>query len=127
MKLEKSKDDKYNFALYIPKITIKTWEINENGNVLLDFQVKNPVTKFAGWLMKKDPKKDIELDKMGTIAWMKIDGKKCIFEIAREMPRDGKEDFQESMRRVSEFIKYLAKKGWIKYEGIKNREKIKID
>lgn len=127
MKLEKSREDKHNFALYVPKIIEKDWSINEKGNVMLNFQVKNPVTKFAGWLMKKNPKKDLEFDKLGSIAWLKIDGEKCIFEIAREMPRDEKEEFSEAMRRVSEFIKYLAKKGWIKYDGIKKKDLIKIN
>ncbi len=126
MKLKKSKEDKHNFSLYIPKIIIKNWDINEKGNVLIDLTIKNPVTKCMGWLINKSPKKDIELDKLGSLAWINIDGEKCIFEIAREMKKGTGEEFSEAMRRVAEFIKFLAKKGWIKYEGIKNKNDIVI-
>lgn len=117
-------EDKYNFVLYVPEIIHKDWKIVD-GKVLLNFEVKNPITKFAGFLAKKKPKRDIQFDNMCTSAWLLIDGKSSIYEIARIQSQNTNDEFKEDLRRLIEFIKYISKHRWIRYKGVKKREEIK--
>lgn len=123
--LNKEKGDKYNFALYVPEISHKNWEVKDE-KVVLHFQVRHPLTRFAGFLAGKKPKKDMTFDDMSSSAWLLIDGERSIFEIAREQAKKTDDDFKEDLRRVVEFIKFVSKKGWVRYKEVKDREDIKI-
>lgn len=116
-------NDKYNFALYVPEITHKDWELKD-GKVLLNFEIKHPLTKFAGFLAKKEPKKDMLFDEMCSSAWLLIDGERSIFEIARIQSKNTEDEFKEDLRRLVEFIKFVSKKGWVRYKKVKNKEDI---
>nr|WP_300004711.1 PqqD family protein [Tissierella sp.] len=120
-----SMDDKYNFALYIPEITHKNWEIKDE-KVILHFKVLHPLTRFSGVLAGKKPKKDMTFDEMSSKAWLLIDGEKSIFEIARELSKETDDEFKEDLRRLVEFIKFASKKGWVRYKEVKNKEDINI-
>lgn len=116
-------NDKYNFALYVPEITHKDWELKD-GKVLLNFEVKHPLTKFAGFLAKKKPVKDMLFDEMCSSAWLLIDGERSIFEIARIQSKSTEDEFKEDLRRLVDFIKFTSKKGWVRYKKVKNKEDI---
>lgn len=116
-------NDKYNFVLYVPEIIHDDWELKD-GKVLLNFEVKHPLTKFAGFLTKKKPKKDILFDEMCSSAWLLIDGKKSIFEIARIQSQKTNDEFKEDLRRLVEFIKFISKKGLVRYKKVKNKTEI---
>lgn len=111
---EHSLKDKYNFALYVPVIKYKDWETID-GRVNLYFTVKDPVRRFAGWLVKKSPANDITFDEMSSITWLLVDGKRTIFEISKLFNKDNKEPIDDALRRVVTFFRYLAKKGWITF------------
>jgi len=113
--------DKYNFALYVPVIKLQQWE-NKSGRVTLHLITKDPVKKFAGWLVKKSPVTTLDLDEMGSKAWLLIDGEKSIYEISKEINKDGKDTSEEALRRLVTFVRYLAKKGWITFKGVRSRE-----
>jgi hypothetical protein len=113
--------DKYNFALYIPVIKQQQWE-NEAGKVKLRYTIKDPVRIFAGWLVKKSPVSTLELDELGSKAWLLIDGEKSVYEISKEINKDGKDTPEEALRRLVTFLRYLAKKGWITFKGVRHRE-----
>ena len=113
--------DKYNFALYVPVIKHQQWE-NDAGRVTLHITTKDPVKKFAGWLVKKSPVTTLDLDEMGSKAWLLIDGEKSIYEISKEINKDGKDTPEEALRRLVTFVRYLAKKGWITFKGVRRRE-----
>jgi len=115
--------DKYNFALYVPVIKHQQWE-NDAGRVTLHITTKDPVKKFAGWLVKKSPVTTLDLDEMGSKAWLLIDGEKSIYEISKEINKDGKDTSEEALRRLVTFVRYLAKKGWVTFKGVRNREDI---
>lgn len=115
--------EKYNFALYVPEITHKDWELKD-GKVLVNFEVKHPLTKIAGFLAKKEPVKDMLFDEMCSAAWILMDGERSIFEIARIQSKDTKDEFKEDLRRLVEFIKFVSKKGWVRYKKVKNKEDI---
>lgn len=118
-------NDKHNFVLYVPEITHDDWELKEE-KVLLNFEVKHPLTKFAGFLAKKRPKKDMLLDELGSSAWLLIDGERSIFEIARIQSKKTDDEFKEDLRRLVEFIKFISKKGWVRYKKVKDRNDIEV-
>lgn len=113
--IEHSANDKYNFALYVPVIKYKDWE-NIDDRVKLYFSIKDPVRKFAGWLVKKSPSSDIIFDEMSSITWLFVDGKRTIFEISKLVNKDNEDTMEESLRRVVTFFRYLSKKGWISFK-----------
>lgn len=120
---EDSRKDKYNFALYVPEITHNDWELKD-GKVVLNFEVKHPLTKLTGFLAKKEPVKDMTFDEMCTSAWILIDGERSIFEIARIQSKKTDDEFKDDLRRLVEFIKFASKKGWVRYKKVKNKEDI---
>lgn len=115
--------DEYNFVLYVPEITHEDWKIVD-GKVLLNFKVINPVTRFMGILAKKKPIRDMLLDDMCSSAWLLIDGERSVYEIARIQAKKSGDEFKEDLRRLVIFIKYISKKGWVRYKRVKKREEI---
>ena len=113
--IDYSANDKYNFALYVPVIKHEDWD-NVDGKIKLYFSVKDPIRKFAGWLVKKPPTSDITFDEMSSMTWLFVDGKRNIFEISKLINNDNKDTMEESLRRVVTFFRYLAKKGWITFK-----------
>ena len=119
-------DDKHNFVLYVPEIIHTNWKINDNGKVLLIFDVNNPITKIAAWLLKKKPNKDIEFDELCTSAWLNIDGEKCIFEIAKIQKQNSNDNFKDSLIRLIKFMHYIQGRRWIRYKKVKAKEDVDI-
>ena len=117
----KPTNDKYNFALYVPVIKQNTWELKENGLVTLHLTVKDPVRRFAGWLVKKSPKTTLDLDELSSKAWLLIDGQRSIYEISKEMSK-GNKDAKDELRRLVTFVRYCSKRGWITYKEVKTSD-----
>lgn len=119
-------EDKHNFVLYVPEIIHTNWKINDNGKVLLIFDVNNPITKIAAWILKKKPNKDIEFDELCTSAWLNIDGEKCIFEIAKIQKQNSNDNFKDSLIRLIKFMHYIQGRRWIRYKKVKAKEDVDI-
>lgn len=119
-------EDKHNFVLYVPEIIHTNWKINDNGKVLLIFDVNNPITKIAAWLLKKKPNKDIEFDELCTSAWLNIDGERCIFEIAKIQKQNSNDNFKDSLIRLIKFMHYIQGRRWIRYKKVKAKEDVDI-
>ncbi|WP_278846909.1 PqqD family peptide modification chaperone [Brachyspira pilosicoli] len=119
-------EDKHNFVLYVPEIIHTNWKINDNRKVLLIFDVNNPITKIAAWLLKKKPNKDIEFDELCTSAWLNIDGEKCIFEIAKIQKQNSNDNFKDSLIRLIKFMHYIQGRRWIRYKKVKAKEDVDI-
>lgn len=119
-------EDKHNFVLYVPEIIHTNWKINDNGKVLLIFDVNNPITKIVAWLLKKKPNKDIEFDELCTSAWLNIDGEKCIFEIAKIQKQNSNDNFKYSLIRLIKFMHYIQGRRWIRYKKVKAKEDVDI-
>ena len=115
--------DEHNFVLYVPEITHDDWKVVE-GKILLNFRVTNPVTKFSGFLAKKEPIRDILFDDMCSSTWLLIDGERSIYEIARIQAKSSHDEFKEDLRRLVVFIKYISKQGWVRYKRVKKRNEI---
>jgi len=112
---ERHINDKYNFALYIPIIKYENWEIVD-GKVILHFSVKDPVRRFAGWLVRKSPSSDIRFDELSSMTWLLIDENRNILEISKLINKDNKDTIEESLRKVVIFFRYLSRKGWITFK-----------
>ncbi|WFA09978.1 hypothetical protein [Tissierella sp. Yu-01] len=125
LKLKKENNDGQNYILFVPEITHDDWEII-NNRVLLNVKVTNPITRLAGFLSKREPIRDILFDEKCTSAWIKIDGERSIYEIARLDSQCTDDEFYDNLRRLIEFIKYISKRGWIRYKKVKKIEEIKI-
>lgn len=119
-------EDKHNFVLYVPEIIHTNWKVNDNGKVLLIFDVNNPITKIAAWLLKKKPNKDIEFDELCTSAWLNIDGERCIFEIAKIQKQNSNDNFKDSLIRLIKFMHYIQGRRWIRYKKVKAKEDVDI-
>lgn len=113
--------EKYNFALYIPVIKENHWDVNDEGRVTLHLTVKDPVRRFTGWLVKRSPKTELDLDELSSKVWCLIDGKRTIYDISKEMAKDSATPDDE-LRRLVTFIRYCSKKGWVGYKANLNEE-----
>ena len=113
-----SKKDNYNFLLYVPEIKHNNWKVVDN-EVVIYFEVKDPVKRFIGWLYKTSPTCDITFDELCTKAWLLIDGTRSIYDIVKIMSRECNESIDSSIHRVVPYMHHIARKGWISFKEVK--------
>ncbi len=111
--------DKYNFVLYVPEIKHQEYRVADEGTVILELQV-NAARRLMGWLAKRKPVSDIEFDELSSAAWLSMDGNRSILDIARMQSERTGDDIDESAGRVAKFMRYLAKRGWIRFKEVKS-------
>ncbi|HEY5483731.1 MAG TPA: hypothetical protein VIK31_07965 [Propionibacteriaceae bacterium] len=109
--------DKYNFVLYVPEVKHEGFRVTETGTVVLEFAV-NPVRKLMGKLVNREPVSDIEFDELSSTAWLSIDGARSVLDIARIQSAKTGDDIDEAVRRVVKFMRYVAKRGWIRFKEV---------
>jgi|GEM_PF-68710 len=114
------KKDQYNFLLYVPEIQHKNFKV-ENDSVILYFTHDSAIEKFARWLVKKSNVSDLTLDPQGSAVWMLIDGKRNIYEIAKEMSKKFGDSEEVAIERLITFVTYMSKKGWIHFKEVKSQ------
>ena len=107
--------DKYNFVLYIPEIRHEEYRVTEEGRVVLDLDV-GPAKRLMGKLVNREAVSDIELDELSSAAWLSVEGTRSILDIARIQSQTTGDDIDTSAKRVAQFMKYLAKRGWIRFK-----------
>ena len=110
--------DKYNFVLYVPEIRHQRFRITDEERVILDFEI-NPVKRLMGRLVNREPVSDIELDELSSSTWLSMDGTRSILDIARIQSEATGDDIDEAVRRIVAFMRYVAKKGWIRFKEVK--------
>lgn len=120
-KKTQNKEEK-NFLLYIPQIEHDNYKINDNNIVTLYFEHNKPIEKFARWLVKKNNLSDIVFDDKSSLAWTLIDGKRSIYDIALEMAKRLGDTEEVAIERLVMYIRYIARKRWIKFIGIKHNQ-----
>ncbi len=108
-------DTKHNFAMFVPEIKHNDWE-EKDGKVVLCLKVNDPVKKFLAWMVKKTPETNLELDDRCSTVWKYIDGERTVYEIAKLMAEVYKEDVDGELYRLVTYLKYLSKRGWIKFK-----------
>lgn len=104
-----------NFLLYIPEKKHNTFEVNK-GSVKLVFHHDKPIEKFVRWLVKKPCTSDVELDGIGSKTWILIDGKKSVFDIGQILLNEFGSSCEPVYDRLIMYLRYLNKKGWIRFE-----------
>lgn len=109
--------DKYNFVLYVPEIRHHQFRVNDRERVVLELEV-NSSKKLMGKLVNREPVADIEFDELSSSAWLNIDGVRRILDIARIQAEKTGDDIDEAARRVSTFMRYVAKRGWIRFREV---------
>jgi len=110
--------DKYNFVLYVPEIRHHRFRVTDAGKVVLELEI-NPARKLMGKLVNREPVSDIELDELSSSAWLIMDGTRSILDIARIQSEKTGDDIDEAVRRIVKFMRYIAKRGWIKFKEVK--------
>lgn len=113
--------DKYNFVLYVPELLHKQFRVSDEGRVIIEFEV-NPMRKLMGKLAKREPVSDLELDELSSSAWLAIDGGRSVLDIARIQSEKTGDDVDESARRIVQFMRYILKRGWIRFKEVKGTE-----
>ena len=111
------RNDKYNFVLYVPEIRHEGFTVNDAGKVVLEFEI-SPLRKLMGKLVAREPVSDIELDELSSSAWLAIDGTRSVLDIARMQSETTGDDIDESARRTVKYMRYLAKRGWIRFKEV---------
>jgi hypothetical protein len=107
--------NKYNFVLYIPEIKHQDFSVTNDGRVILKLQI-NPVKMLMGQLVNKLPLSILELDELSSSAWLNMDGKRSILDIAHLQRKKTGDDIDASAKRLIQFIRYIAHKGWIRFK-----------
>ena len=110
--------DKYNFVLYVPEIKHQGFRVTDAGRVILDFEI-NPAKRLMGKLVNRKPVSDIELDELSSSAWLSMDGTRSILDIARIQSEKTGDDIDEAARRIVKFMRYISKRGWIRFREVK--------
>ncbi len=108
---------KYNFVLYVPEVTHRRFRVTDAGRVVLEFEI-NPAKKLMGKLVKREAVSDLELDELASSAWLSVDGTRSILDIARIQSGKTGDDIDESARRIVKFMRYIAKRGWIRFKEV---------
>jgi len=111
--------DKFNFVLYVPEIRHKEFRVTDEGTVVLELEIP-PAKRLMGWLANRKPVSDMELDELSSAAWLSMDGERSILDIARLQSEKTGDDIDESARRLVAFMRYLAKRGWIRFKEVKS-------
>lgn len=107
---KENKDD--NFLLYIPSKRLTTFEVNK-GKVLLIFHHNKPIEKFVRWMVKKPYTSDMQLDDLGSLVWLSINGESTVYEIGEILKEKFGKGCEPVYDRLIMFIRYLHKRGWI--------------
>ncbi|HAG44652.1 MAG TPA: PqqD family protein [Clostridium sp.] len=108
-------DTKHNFALFVPEIKHNEWK-EENGRVILCLKINDPVRKFLAWMVRRTPMTNLELDGRCSMVWKHIDGNRTVYDIAKLMSEKYREDVNGELYRLVTYLKYLSKRGWIKFK-----------
>jgi hypothetical protein len=109
-----TKDD-YNFILYVPEILHRKYKVTYSHKVVLEFEI-NPVKRLMGRLVNKEPVSDLELDELSSSAWLSMDGTRSILDIIRIQSKKTGDDIDEAARRIVQFMRYIATRGWIRFK-----------
>jgi hypothetical protein len=110
--------DKYNYVLYVPEIRHHLFRITDAGRVVLELEV-NPFKRLMGKLVHRTPVSDVELDELSSSAWLSMDGNRSILDMARILSEKTGDDIDAAVARIVKFMRYIAKRGWIRFKEVK--------
>ena len=92
------------------------WE-EDSGGVRVHVPRRVPLN-FVARIIGKAPYVRLNLDAFGSFVWRRCDGRRTVFEIAREMEREFGEAAEAAVPRLSAYLKRLARERLITYEEL---------
>ncbi len=111
------KNKKIVYENYLDKIPQYTdglrWSIDENDAVILEIENKGIANRLAQTLLKKPKVSFIHLDEMGSFIWQKIDGKKNVFCIGKEVKEYFGEKAEPLYERLAQYFGILENYGFM--------------
>lgn len=101
-------DKKDNFLDYVPVLNCP-WDKDGNGRVyLIKEKTRNKLLKkIIGWLGRSQ-EFHIHLDELGSAAWLAVDGRRTLLEIADFLRQNHSEPAQAE-QRLAKFFATLAR------------------
>ncbi|HZW82038.1 MAG TPA: PqqD family protein [Candidatus Deferrimicrobium sp.] len=103
------------FELYPVRNSDIAWEADQSRLTLV-FKRDRLVDKLLCALFKTPAVIRVELDEMGSLAWLHCDGKTQVHAMLGEMRRTFGQAGEPAPERLLVFLNTLREKGWIKIE-----------
>lgn len=104
---------------YLDKIPAQSQKIlnftQADNSVTLEVENKGIMNRIAQRFFKKPHISYIRLDRIGSLVWLLIDGKKSIYDIAVIVENRFGNDAQPLYERLISFFKALENNGFIKW------------
>lgn len=91
------------------------WSVDENSGVILEIENKGIANRLAQRLLKKPKLSFIHLDEMGSFIWAKIDGKKNVFHIGKEVKAYFGDKAEPLYERLAEYFRALERYGFVEF------------
>lgn len=110
--MKKREQKEHNFLLCIPSIKHREYEV-ENNKVYLIFNHNSPLQKVTRWFAKTPNKSDLELDDIGSFIWLNIDDTRTVYELGKKLKEEFGEKSEPLYERLTLYLRYLYKRGWI--------------
>lgn len=118
--MRKVKNKRTVYENYLDKVPMHkdglNWSIDENDRVTLEVENKGIANKFAQKLLKKPKISFIHFDEMGSFIWQKIDGKKNVFAIGKEVKEHFGENAEPLYERLAQYFGILENYGFVKFK-----------
>ncbi len=109
----KNKKSSENFLDFLPERNIQ-WETDEKGIIiLLKEKSRIKLIKKLVSVFNRDQFMKIHLDKTGSDVWKRIDGRKNILEICKEIRFENNSDIPRLEERVSYFLRLMEKNNFV--------------
>lgn len=110
----KSKIDDLSFET-LASLKNGAWFLNENRIVTILLENKGFINHFAQKFLKKPKITQIHLEEFGSFIWQKIDGKKSIFEIGKDLKSNFGDKAEPLYGRLVLYVKNLHSNGFIEF------------
>lgn len=114
------KNKKLIYENYLDKIPLHkhglNWSVDENGAVTLEVENKGIANKVMQAILKKPKVSFIHLDETGSFIWQKIDDKKNVFRIGKEVKEHFGEDAEPLYERLAQYFGILESYGFIEFK-----------
>ena len=110
--------DPDNFLLFVPEIRHSGFTVTAAGRVVLALEI-HPIKRMVARLVRREPVSDLELDDLSSSAWLGMDGERSILDLARIQCGKTGDDLDQAVERMVKFMRYLAKRGWIRFKKVK--------
>ena len=92
------------------------WSIDEKGMVMLEVVNKGIANKILQTLLKKPKVSFIHLDEMGSFIWQKIDSRKNVFAVGKEVKEHFGENAEPLYERLAQYFGILESYGFVEFK-----------